>query len=333
MKRALVLGAGGFIGDHLVTSLTALGYWVRGVDLVAPPFQQSRAQEFIIGDLRDAQFVKEILDTPFDEVYQLAANMGGAGFIFTGGNDAEIMHDSALINLHSIEACRKAGVRKVFFSSSACIYPEYNQRDLNKIRCSEDSAYPAAPDSAYGWEKLFSERLFLSYAGNFGMDVKVARFHNVFGENSTWKGGREKAPAAICRKVAEAPSGTEIEVWGDGMQTRSFLYISDCLQGVRKLMDSPYSGPFNIGSEEMVSIRDFVRLVIQISGKELGIRFVAGPQGVRGRTSDNSLVAEKLAWSPQYSLAEGMKRLYRWVEAQTITQGFRKNDFELQLTL
>ena len=293
-KAALVCGAGGFIGSHLVKRLKKEGYWVRGVDLKYPEFSKTAADDFIKGDLRDLEVCKRATDRQFDEVYQLAADMGGAGFVFTGEHDAAIMHNSALINLNMLEMCRITKARKMFYSSSACIYPEYNQRDPSNPKCSEESAYPAAPDSEYGWEKLFSERLYLSYARNYGMTVHIARFHNIFGEEGTWRGGREKAPAAFCRKVAEAADGGEIEAWGDGEQTRSFLYISECLEGVRKLMDSGFAGPLNIGSEEMVTINDLAQKIMRIAGKNLRLKHIKGPLGVRGRNSDNHLIKEKI---------------------------------------
>ncbi|OGO01494.1 MAG: NAD-dependent dehydratase [Chloroflexi bacterium RBG_13_52_12] len=314
MEKALVAGAGGFIGSHLVKRLKAEGYWVRGVDLKYPEFNKTHADDFIIGDLRDPVICKRVADQPFDEVYQLAADMGGAGFVFSGNHDADIMHNSGLINLNMIEACYKARVKKMFYSSSACIYPEYNQRDPDNPKCSEDSAYPASPDSEYGWEKLFSERLYLAFIRNYGMDVHIARFHNIFGPEGSWKDGREKAPAAFCRKVAETPDGGEIEMWGDGIQTRSFLYIDECLEGVRRLMKSDFIGPLNIGSEEMVSINRLAGMIMDIAGKKLTIKHITGPLGVRGRNSDNHLIAEKLGWKPSAPLAEGLKETYRWIE-------------------
>jgi len=315
MKRILVNGAGGFIGGHLVKRLKREGFWVRGVDLKKHEFSESAADEFIVGDLRDPVLVAAVV-RDIDEVYQLAADMGGAGYIFTGDHDAQVMHNSATINLNTLELGRRAGVRKLFYSSSACIYPEYNQRDPNNPKCSEDSAYPAAPDSEYGWEKLFSERLYLSYMRNYGLQVRVARFHNIFGPEGTWCGGREKAPAAVCRKVSEAPDGGEIEIWGDGEQTRSFLYIDECLDGVRRLMESDFTGPVNIGSEEMVTINRLVELVMEIAGKKLSIRHIPGPLGVRGRNSDNRLIEEKLGWKPSQSLRAGLEKTYRWIDAQ-----------------
>ncbi len=314
--EALVCGAGGFIGSHLVRRLKAEGYWVRGVDLKYPEFSKTAADDFVIGDLRDDDVCKMVLDRPFDEVYQLAADMGGAGYIFTGEHDADVMHNSATINLNMASYGVKAGIKKIFYSSSACIYPEYNQRDPDNPKCSEESAYPAHPDSEYGWEKLFSERLYLSYKRNYNLDVHIARFHNIFGPEGTWKGGREKAPAAICRKVAEAEDGGEIEIWGDGKQTRSFLYIDECLEGVRRLMNSNFSGPVNIGSEEMVTIDRMAEIVTKIAGKKLTFKHIPGPQGVRGRNSDNRLIKEKLGWVPSQPLEEGLRKTYKWIEEQ-----------------
>jgi len=315
MTRVLVNGAGGFIGGHLVKRLKDEGFWVRAVDLEPNQFNRSPADEFILGDLRDPRFVAEVIDG-MDEVYQLAADMGGAGYLFTGDHDAAVMHNSALINLNVLEYNRLAGPKKLFYASSACVYPAYNQSDPNSPKCSEDSVYPAQPDSEYGWEKLFSERLYLAYMSNYGVEVRVARFHNIFGPEGTWCGGREKAPAAICRKVAEASGGDEVDVWGDGRQTRSFLYIDECLEGVRRLMESDFTGPVNIGSEELVTIDELARMVIEIAGKKLRIRHVPGPQGVRGRNSDNHLLYQRLGWAPSRPLREGLEKTYRWVEAQ-----------------
>jgi nucleoside-diphosphate-sugar epimerase len=316
MKKALVCGAGGFIGGHLVKRLKREGYWIRGVDLKYPEFSETAADEFFIGDLRDQVVCKSITDIPFDEVYQLAADMGGAGFVFTGDNDADIMHNSGLINLNILEACHKRNSKGIFYSSSACIYPEYNQRDPDNPKCSEDSAYPAAPDSEYGWEKLFSERLYLAFHRNYGMEVRIARYHNIFGPEGTWQGGREKAPAALCRKIAVSPDGGEIEIWGDGLQTRSFLYIDDCLEGTLRLMRSNFTGPVNIGSEEMVTINQLAMMIMEIAGKKLILRHIPGPLGVRGRNSDNRLIKEKLGWGPTISLAKGLEKTYAWIEEQ-----------------
>jgi GDP-D-mannose 3',5'-epimerase len=315
MRRALVNGAGGFIGSHLVRRLREEGYWVRGVDLKFPEFSVSSADAFVAGDLRDPK-VAEAAVEGIDDVYQLAADMGGAGYIFTGEHDACVMHNSATINLNTVEAGRKAGVKRFFYSSSACIYPERNQLDPDNPNCVEESAYPAAPDSEYGWEKLFSERLFFAYARNYGLEVHVARFHNVFGPEGTWRGGREKAPAAICRKVAEASEHGEIEIWGDGLQTRSFLHIDECLEGVRRLMESSFQGPVNIGSQEMVSINQLAEMAMRIAGKQLRIRHIPGPLGVRGRNSDNRLIAEKLNWSPSASLEKGLLSTFEWINSQ-----------------
>ncbi len=316
MKNALVCGGGGFIGSHLVRRLKNEGYWVRSVDLKYPEFSHHVADDFIIGDLRDPVFCNQLMDRPFDEIYQLAADMGGAGFIFTGDNDADIMHNSALININILNAAKDASVKKIFYSSSACIYPEFNQLDPDNPVCSEESAYPAQPDSEYGWEKLFSERLYFTYQRNYGLQVRVARFHNIFGPEGTWQGGREKAPAAVCRKVAEAADGGTIEIWGDGKQTRSFLYIDECLEGIRRLMDSGFSGPVNIGSDEMIAINDLARMVIDISGKRVEIKNIEGPTGVRGRNSDNRLIQQKLGWRPGMTLREGMTKTYHWIARQ-----------------
>ena len=315
MKRILVNGAGGFIGGHMVKRLKAEGHWVRAVDVKPHEFAKLPADEFIIGDLRDQQVVADVVRN-IDEVYQFAADMGGAGYIFTGEHDAQVMHNSATINLNTLHFSVTAGVRKFFYSSSACIYPEYNQRDPNNPKCSEDSAYPAAPDSEYGWEKLFSERLYLSFMRNYGVQVRITRFHNIFGPEGTWCGGREKAPAALCRKVAEAEYGGEIAIWGDGEQTRSFLYIDECIEGVRRLMESDCAEPLNIGSDEMVTINQLAGLVMKIAGKPLRIRHIPGPLGVRGRNSDNRLIAEKLGWKPSRPLCEGLEKTYHWIEEQ-----------------
>jgi len=339
-KTALVLGAGGFIGSHMVKRLRSEGYWVRGVDLKRPEFSETEAHEFVQGDLRDLNFVERVLqfkgylgnfyhfvaskyvDT-FDEIYQFAADMGGAGFVFTGDNDADIMHNSATINLNVLEAQRQLndfkGVNKtkIFYSGSACMYPEHNQLDPDNPDCREESAYPAAPDSEYGWEKLFSERLFFAYSRNYGIPVRVARYHNIFGPEGTWEGGREKAPAAICRKVAYLPKGGgSIEVWGDGLQTRSFLYIDECIEATRRMMDSDFQGPVNIGSEEMVTINQLVDTAAKVAGKNVEKNHIDGPLGVRGRNSNNDLIREKLGWDYSQTLEEGIRKTYNWIETQ-----------------
>ena len=311
----LVCGAGGFIGGHLVKRLKQEGHWVRGVDLKHNEFTASPADDFVIGDLRDPKTVEQVIGD-VDIVYQLAADMGGAGYIFTGDHDADVMHNSATINLNVAHYGQKAGIEKVFYSSSACMYPEYNQMDPDNPKCSEESAYPAAPDSEYGWEKLFSERLYLAFHRNYGMEVRVARFHNIFGPEGTWTGGKEKAPAAMCRKVAEAASGESIEVWGDGKQTRSFLFIEDCIDAVQALMASDFTGPVNIGSEEMISINNLAKMVIDIAEKDMTIKNIPGPTGVRGRNSDNDLIRDKLGWEPKYNLKEGMSKTFAWVNEQ-----------------
>ena len=339
-KTALVLGAGGFIGSHMVKRLREEGYWVRGVDLKQPEFSSTRANEFVLGDLRDTRFVqrcvrftgylgnfyKDIADKfaePFDEIYQFAADMGGAGFVFTGENDADIMHNSVSINLNVLEEQRKLNERtganrtKIFYSGSACMYPEHNQLDPDNPDCREESAYPANPDSEYGWEKLFSERLYLAYNRNHGIPVRVARYHNIFGPEGTWEGGREKAPAAICRKVAELPAlGGTIEVWGDGLQTRSFLFVDECIEATRRLMDSDFLGPVNIGSEEMVTINQLVDTAARVAGKTVEKNHIDGPLGVRGRNSNNDLIREKLGWDYSQTLEEGIRKTYAWIAKQ-----------------
>ena len=315
MKKAMVLGGGGFIGSHLVKRLKREGYWIRVVDLKYPDFSKSEADDFIIGDLRSQVLCDRAFDTQFDEVYQLAADMGGAGYIFTGEHDADIMHNSALINLNVVERCLSTKVGKVFYSSSACMYPAYNQEDPDNPKCSEDSAYPAAPDSEYGWEKLFSERLYLAFGRNHGIKVRIARYHNIFGPEGTWCGGKEKAPAALCRKVAET-NGSSIEVWGDGQQTRSFLYIDECIEATRRLMESNFTGPVNIGSEEMIKINDLAKMVIDISGKSIEVKNISGPVGVRGRNSDNKLYMEKIGWVPSQPLKDGIEKTYKWISNQ-----------------
>jgi nucleoside-diphosphate-sugar epimerase len=326
-KKALVLGAGGFIGSHLVKRLKFEGYWVQGVDLKLPDFSSSEADEFIIGDLRNPSLVSRVLYSPnqlseqdsensFDEVYQLAADMGGAGYINTGENDAEVVHNSMLINLNVVREAHKKSIKKIFYASSACVYNEHNQLDPSNPICTENSVYPANPDSEYGWEKLFSERLYATYNRNYGLDVRIARFHNVFGPEGTFYGGKEKAPAAICRKVADSLMDEEIEVWGDGLQTRSFLYIDEAIEGVRRLMESNYIEPINIGSDYIVSMNTLTRMVIKLAGKRAGIKNIPGPQGVRGRTSDNTLIQEKLGWAPSQPLYVGLEKTYKWIQSQ-----------------
>ena len=322
MKKALVLGAGGFIGGHLVKRLKSEGYWVRGVDIKEHEYEETSADNFMLLDLRSERntkraFMFNSIDETFDEVYQLAADMGGAGYIFTGEHDADVMHNSATINLNVGKvACEFKNKPKVFYSSSACMYPEHNQLDPNNPKCSEDTAYPANPDSEYGWEKLFSERLYLSYTRNYGLDVRIARFHNIFGPLGAWNNGKEKAPAAMCRKAAETKDGGEFEVWGDGKQTRSFLYIDECLEAVRRLMESDFAGPVNIGSEEMIAINDFAQMAIDISGKNITIKNISGPEGVRGRNSDNDLIREKLNWDYEQPLRKGLEKTYEWIASQ-----------------
>ena len=366
MKTALVLGAGGFIGSHMVKRLKKEGYWVRGVDLKYPEFSDTEADEFIQGDLRDKSFVERVIQykgqqgnfyesvpyryiEPFHEIYQFAADMGGAGFIFTGENDADIMQNSASINLNLLDAQQKLNetfdgsegwsecnrpcldwITKIFYSSSACMYPEYNQLDPDNPDCREESAYPAAPDSEYGWEKLFSERLYLTYSRNYGMPVCVARYHNIFGPEGTWNGGREKAPAAICRKVAYLPEhGGDIEVWGDGEQTRSFLFIDECIEATWRLMQSDFKGPVNIGSEEMVTINQLVDTAAKVSGKDVGKIHIDGPLGVRGRNSNNDLIRKELGWDYTQTLEEGIRKTYNWISQQickeTISSATLKN--------
>jgi len=330
VKRILVCGAGGFIGGAMMKRLKSEGHWVRAVDLKEHEFFDGYevADEFVVGDLRDPLVCDKVVTEDLDEIYQFAADMGGAGFVFTGENDADIMHNSAMINLNIAEQCVKKGVNKIFYSSSACMYPEHNQLDPDNPNCKEDSAYPANPDSEYGWEKLFSERLWFAFARNYGLDVKVARYHNIFGPEGTWDGGREKAPAAFCRKAAMAKDGEKIEVWGDSKQTRSFLYIDECIEATRRLMDSSdFSGPVNIGSEEMIAINDFAQMTIQISGKDVAMNNIQGqeflekygfpcPVGVKGRNSDNELIREKLMWNYEQPLIDGMKITYKWISKQ-----------------
>jgi len=325
-RTACVLGAGGFIGSHMVKRLKQEGYWVRAVDLKHTEFAPSPADEFIIADLRSKMAVSQVLFSPdqnaavkddvnsFDEVYQFAADMGGAGFVFTGEHDADIMHNSALINLNVAYYASSFGVKKVFYSSSACIYPQHIQEETDSPGLRESDAYPVNPDSEYGYEKIFSERVYQAFHRNYGLNIRIARFHNIFGPEGTWKGGREKAPAAICRKVAEAY--TEVEIWGDGRQTRSFLYIDECIEGVRRLMESDVTEPLNIGSDEMVSINQLAAMTIQISRKELGLTYVDGPQGVRGRNSNNDLIQLHLGWKPSMKLYDGLKKTYDWIFKQ-----------------
>jgi len=315
MKKALVCGAGGFIGGHMVKRLKSEGYWVRGVDIKEHEFCTLPADDFVVGDLCDPRVVEAVVDEGMDEIYQFAADMGGAGYIFTGDHDAAVMHNSALCNLNVVHEAVRKKVGKIFYSSSACIYPESIQMDPENPGLKEEFAYPAGPDSEYGWEKLFSERLYMAYQRNCGIEVHIARFHNIFGPEGTWRGGKEKAPAAMCRKVAESTDG-EVEVWGDGLQTRSFLYIDECIEGVRRLMESDFSGPVNIGSDEMISINDLALMAADIAGKKIRIRNIPGPLGVRGRNSENSLIKEKLQWTPEQPLRAGLEKTYEWVSKQ-----------------
>lgn len=328
MKTALVFGGGGFIGSHLVNRLKQEGYWVRAVDLKKPMFSNSQADDFVVGDLRYPGVVSNALLGPnqtgstdiensFDEVYQLAADMGGAGYIFTGENDANVMTNSATINLLTCQYATLFNAKRVFYSSSACVYPEYNQMDPQNPKCEESSAYPAAPDSEYGWEKLFSERIYFAYHRNHNLNVRVARYHNIYGPEGTYKDGKEKAPAALCRKVAETSDGGSIEVWGKGTQTRSFLYIDDCVDATIKLTRCDnFMGPVNIGSEEMISLNDFAKMIIDISSKNIDIKNIPGPTGVNGRNSDNRLIKEKLGWEPSFSLKQGISKTYEWIANQ-----------------
>ncbi len=316
MKTALVLGAGGFIGSHLVKRLKREGFWVRGVDLKLPEYAETEADDFVMADLREQSVVRAVIDRRFDEVYQLAADMGGAGYIFTGEHDADIMHNSATINLNVADACQRRTIKRLFYSSSACMYPAYNQEDPDNPNCAENSAYPAAPDSEYGWEKLFSERLFLAYNRNHGTEFRVARYHNIFGPEGTWDGGKEKAPAAMCRKIAQANTGGTIDIWGDGLQTRSFLFVDECLEGSTRLLRSGFEGPVNIGSDEMVTINQLAGLVADIAGKTIKLNHIPGPLGVRGRNSDNKMIEERLGWRPSQPLVAGLERTYEWIERQ-----------------
>jgi GDP-D-mannose 3',5'-epimerase len=317
MKKILVCGAGGFIGHHMVTKLKQEGCWVRGVDLKFPLYSSTLADDFVIGDLSNQVFCESVIDQHFDEVYQFAADMGGAGYIFTGLNDANIMHNSTLINLNVLETVRKRNIKNIFYSSSACIYPEHNQLDPDNPICSENTAYPANPDSEYGWEKLFSERLYLAYHKNYGLQVRIGRYHNVYGPEGAWNNGKEKAPAALCRKVALCDNDKNIvQIWGDGQQTRSFLYIDEALEGTIRLMRSTFTGPFNIGSDEMISINNLAKLIAKIADKNIKIQNIEGPLGVRGRCSDNNLIFSSLGWRPKDSLADGLSKHYSWVLQQ-----------------
>ncbi|NLX27184.1 MAG: NAD-dependent epimerase/dehydratase family protein [Lentisphaerae bacterium] len=316
MKKALVCGAGGFIGGHMVKRLKSEGYWVRGVDIKEHEFCDLPADDFVVGDLRDPRVVESVVDEGMDEIYQFAADMGGAGYIFTGEHDAGVMHNSALCNLNVVEEAVRKKVGKIFYSSSACIYPERIQMDPDNPGLKEEFAYPAGPDSEYGWEKLFSERLYLAYQRNYGLEVHIARFHNIFGPEGTWTGGKEKAPAAMCRKVAEIEDGGTIEMWGDGEQTRSFLFIDECIEGVRRLMESNFSGPVNIGSDEMISINSLALMAADIAGKKIHINHIQGPIGVRGRNSENSMIEKELGWRPQQPLRVGMEKTYAWIDDQ-----------------
>ena len=316
MKKILVCGAGGFIGSHLVEKFKSQGHYVIGADLKYPEYNESTADKFYIMDLRNPRNVEYIINSDIDEVYQLAADMGGAGYIFTGEHDADIMHNSAMINLNVLNEMQKKGVKNVFYSSSACMYPEHNQTDPNNPLLSEDSAYPANPDSEYGWEKLFSERLYMSYARNYGMRVRIARFHNIFGPNGSWNNGKEKAPAALCRKVAMCEYGGTIDVWGPGVQTRSFLYIDECIEGIQRIMQSDCEVPLNLGSERMISINDLVMLIASFNTKKVSIRNIEGPVGVMGRTSHNKLILESINWAPIENLEYGLLQTYNWIKKQ-----------------
>jgi len=331
MKSALVCGGGGFIGAHLVKRLKQEGFWVRAVDLKYPEFSDTHADDFIIADLRDPRECRSVIDRQFTEIYQLAADMGGAGYIFTGEHDADVMHNSASINLNMLAACSRRNNKRIFYSSSACIYPEHNQLDPAAPITRESSAYPANPDSEYGWEKLLSERLYMAFSRNYGIQARIARYHNIFGPEGTWMGGREKAPAALCRKVAEAPDRGSIEIWGDGKQTRSFLYIDECIEGTLRVMRSNYSGPLNVGSEEMVTLDDLARMILDISGKRLSIDHIPGPLGVRGRNSDNGLIREKLGWEPTRRLIDGLAETYSWVAGQVRRRAVRAGAIDWHL--
>jgi len=334
-KKALVCGAGGFIGSHMVKKLKLEGYWVRGADVKEPDFSGTEADEFLTGDLTDQAFCDDVTNIEFDEIYQFAADMGGAGYIFTGEHDADVMNNSATINLNILRNI-KDYKPKIFFSSSACMYPEHNQLDPNTPDCREDTAYPANPDSEYGWEKLFSERLYLSYHRNYDVPVRIARYHNIFGPEGTWTGGREKAPAAICRKVAELPKGGgSIEVWGDGLQTRSFLFVDECVEATYRLVQSDFTGPVNIGSEEMVTINQLVETAARVANKKIEKKHILdAPLGVRGRNSNNDLVREKLGWDYSQTLEEGIRKTYNWICLQlysTTEENVLQSEQELEL--
>ena len=316
MKKVIVCGAGGFIGSHLVTDLKSRGYYVIGVDLKYPEFSQTDADEFVIADLRVHSNVDHIIKSDVDEIYQLAADMGGAGYIFTGEHDADIMHNSCQINLNVLDVMKKKGIKKVFYSSSACMYPSHNQEDPNNPLMSEDSAYPANPDSEYGWEKLFSERLYLTYARNYKIDIRIARFHNIFGPNGSWNNGKEKAPAALCRKIAMCEDKGVVEIWGPGNQTRSFLYIDECIEGIHRIMESNCAVPVNLGSTRMISINQLVFLIAKLVGKNVSIQNVDGPRGVLGRNSDNRLIKELINWVPDENLEDGLIKTYNWIKQQ-----------------
>jgi nucleoside-diphosphate-sugar epimerase len=316
MKKILVCGAGGFIGSHLVENLKSQGHYVIGADLKYPQYDESPADEFRIMDLRNQRNVEQLVTSDIDEIYQLAADMGGAGYIFTGEHDADIMHNSAMINLNILDEMQKKGVKNVFYSSSACMYPEHNQTDPDNPLLSEDTAYPANPDSEYGWEKLFSERLYMSYARNYGMRVRIARFHNIFGPKGSWNNGKEKAPAALCRKVALCGSHGLVDVWGPGNQTRSFLYIDECIEGIKRIMTSDCEVPLNLGSERMISINNLVFLIADLVNKKIAINNIDGPMGVKGRTSHNKLIKEMINWAPDEDLESGLVKTYTWIEEQ-----------------
>jgi nucleoside-diphosphate-sugar epimerase len=316
MKKILVLGAGGFIGTHLVEKLKEQGHYVIGADLHYPLYDETKADEFIIADLRVHSNVDHVIRSDTDEIYQLAADMGGAGYIFTGEHDADIMHNSATINLNVLDVMRKKGIKKVFYSSSACMYPSHNQEDPLNPLLSEESAYPANPDSEYGWEKLFSERLYMTYAKNYGITSRIARFHNIFGPRGSWNNGKEKAPAALCRKVAMCEDGGTIDVWGPGNQTRSFLFIDECVEGMQRIMASDYDKPLNLGSTRMISINQLVLLIAKLNGKNVSIRNIDGPRGVMGRNSDNKLISETIDWTPDEDLEAGLIKTYNWINEQ-----------------